>query len=312
MKRATVAGAAACALALAAAVATAQTTPGPGAALRIGLMPAVNSIPLIVADHLGLFERAGVRVELLMFQDQLTRETALQTGRVDGSISDLINAVSARASGFDVRVVSGTDGVFALLGAPGGRLRSLEDWKSRSRVRTGLVESSIVTFVAEKMLRGAGVDPRSIDLVTTLQVPTRMELLLSGRIDAACLPEPMAAVAVRRGAVRIADTTSLATTPGVLLFTGRAVRERGREIATLLEAYDLAVAELNRNGDAWRPLVVARGGFPEEARDAFVLPRFQASMPPTPEEVAEVEGWMKAHGLLRDPVAYADLVARVR
>ncbi len=317
MRRAlSAAAAAACALALAAAPvpaqAPAQAAPRPGASLRIGLMPAVNSIPLIVADHLSYFERAGVPVELVMFQDQLTRETALQTGRIDGSISDLINAVSARASGFDVRVVSGTDGVFALLGAPGGRLRSLEDWKARSRVRTGLVESSIVTFLTEKMLRGAGVDPRTIDLVTTLQVPTRMELLLSGRIDAACLPEPMAAVAVRRGAIRIADTTSLPTTPGVLLFTGRAVRERGREIATLLEAYDLAVAELNRNGNAWRPLVVAKGGFPEEARDAFVLPRFQPSMPPTLEDVAEVENWMKAHGLLRDTVAYGDLVARVR
>ena len=102
----------------------AATTPAAaqGAPLRIGLMPAVNSVPLIVADHLSYFQRAGLRVELTLFQDQLTRETALQTGRIDGTISDLVNAMSARSNGLDVRVVSATDGVFALLGAPRGGL----------------------------------------------------------------------------------------------------------------------------------------------------------------------------------------------
>ncbi len=292
------------ALSLAAAVpASAQSAP-----LRIGLMPAVNSAPLIVAEELGYFQRAGLRVELTLFQDQLTRETALQTGRIDGTISDLINAIAARASGLDVRVVSSTEGVFALLGAPRGGLRTLEDWKGRSRVRTGLIESSIVAFLTEKMLRRGGVDPATIELVTTVQVPVRMELLLSGRIDAACLPEPMASVAVQRGAVRIADTTSLATTPGVLLFTGRAVSERGREIRTLLAACDLAAADLNSSGDRHRPLIVAGAGFPAEVRDTFVLPRFRPSQPPTLEEVAEVQTWMKAHGLLKSPVAHRDLV----
>lgn len=279
------------------------------APLRIGLMPAVNSAPLIVAEALDYFRRAGLRVELTLFQDQLTRETALQTGRIDGTISDLINAIAARASGLDVRVVSATEGVFALLGAPRGGLRTLEDWKARTRVRTGLVESSIVTFLTEKMLRRGGVDPATIELVTTVQVPVRMELLLSGRIDAACLPEPMASVAAKRGAVWIADTTSLATTPGVLLFTGRAVNERARDIRTLLAAYDLAAAELNGNAEPHRSLIVAGAGFPAEVKDTFVLPRFRPSQPPTLEEVSEVEAWMKAHGLLKSPVAYRDLVS---
>ena len=179
-------------------------------------------------------------------------------------------------------------------------------------MRTGLIESSIVTFLTEKMLRRAGVDPATIELVTTVQVPVRMELLLSGRLDAACLPEPMATVAVGRGALRIADTTSLAATPGVLLFTGRAVAERAREIRALLAACDLAVAEVNRNGDRYRPLIAARAGFPAEVEATFVLPRFRPAEVPTLEEVAEVETWMKAHGLLKTPVAYSDLVSRLQ
>jgi hypothetical protein len=55
-------------------------------------------------------------------------------------VSDLINAVAARAGGFDLRVVSATDGVFALLGSPAGPVGSLEDWRKPSvrAVRTGL------------------------------------------------------------------------------------------------------------------------------------------------------------------------------
>ena len=74
--------------------------------LRIGLMPAFNSAPIVVADRAGLFAREGVAVEMELFTSQLNRETALQAGRIDGTVSDLINAIQARARGFPLRVTS--------------------------------------------------------------------------------------------------------------------------------------------------------------------------------------------------------------
>jgi NitT/TauT family transport system substrate-binding protein len=291
-----------------------STIPAQSRPLRVGLMPAVNSAPLIVAEGLGIFIRRSLRVELELFQDQLQREASLQTGRLDGSISDLLNALSARAGGFDLRVVSGTDGVFALLGSPTGPVGSIDDWRRSSvrHVRTGLLETSIVSFLTEKMLLAAGADPDKVELVSVLQVPARMELLLAGRLDAACLPEPVASVAILRGARLIVDSRSLERTPGVLLFTARALAENGAAVAALLDAYDEAVDALNRDPDSFRELIVTRLGFPPAVRDSFILPRFSRAALPSPEEVAEVGAWMRAHGLLREEVPYSSVVSPAR
>ncbi|MFW5685028.1 MAG: hypothetical protein ACOC0O_00080 [Spirochaetota bacterium] len=60
--------------------------------LTIGLMPAVDSIPLIVADHEGYFVVEGLTVTLEVFRDQVYREAALQSNTIDGAVSDLVNA----------------------------------------------------------------------------------------------------------------------------------------------------------------------------------------------------------------------------
>ena len=86
--------------------------------LKVGLMPAYNSIPLVVADKKGLFAAEGLRVELVPFSSQLNRETALQTGSIDGTVSDMINAIQSWSRGFGARVTSVTEGSFSLLSSP--------------------------------------------------------------------------------------------------------------------------------------------------------------------------------------------------
>src|SRR5512138_1704864 len=87
-------------------------------ALTVGLMPAENSYPLVVAQEKGFFTAEGVKVTLTLFTGQLEREAALQSGAVDGSISDLVNAIQAWANGFAERVTSASEGAFTLLSSP--------------------------------------------------------------------------------------------------------------------------------------------------------------------------------------------------
>ncbi len=215
--------------------------------LTVGLMPAYNSIPLIVAQADRLFEAQGISVVLVPFNGQLERETALQTGAIDGTVSDLINVIQSWTHGFGARVTSVTEGNFSLLASPHSSLRSLSDWPSGAgpRVRAGLLENSIVYYLTERMLVAAGADPARLDLVPIVQLPARVEMLLADKVDAACLPEPLATLAASRGARVLADSDALGTTPGVLLFTGRALLEKRAQVNALYRAYDAAVDEVN-------------------------------------------------------------------
>jgi NitT/TauT family transport system substrate-binding protein len=277
--------------------------------LTIGLMPAVDSIPLLIAGELGYFEEEGVDVELRMFRNQLYRETALQTNDIDGSISDLVNAVYAWRNGTGLRVGSITDGHFALLTAPGSAIRSLEQWEESERVGVGLLENSIIYYVAERMLEAAGASPARIDLVTTMQVPTRMEMLVASQLEAALLPEPVARVAAARGAHLLLESSVLEQTPGVLIFTAQALREKRSEIRALYRAYDRAAAELNRRADELRPAIVRLGEFPPLVEDTMVIPEYGPSRRPTRAELTDVVTWMLEKGLIGERPGYDEIVA---
>lgn len=282
----------------------------PQQTLRIGLMPAVNSIPLIVADAEGFFADEGIDVALQMFHNQLYRETALQTGQIDGTVSDMINAINAWSGGFSVQVTSITDGLFALVTAPRSQIRSIEDWKMQrvQSVRVGLLEDSIIFYAAERMLEAHGADPAKIRPVSTLQVPTRMEMVVAGQLEAAMLPEPITQIALQRGAHLIADSSVMEQTPGVLLFTPRAVAEKPDAIRAFYRAYDRAVAAVNADPDAYRDVLISRGGFPPVVRDTMIIPQFQKARVPRPSEFNDVADWMRRKGLLLGRPDYHDVV----
>ena len=87
--------------------------------LKIGLVPAYNSIPLVVAEKSGLLSAAGgVKVTLVPFTGQMERESALQTGVIDGTVSDMINAIQSWSQDFGAKVTSVSVGTFSLLSSP--------------------------------------------------------------------------------------------------------------------------------------------------------------------------------------------------
>ena len=277
--------------------------------LKIGLMPAVDSIPLLIAQEQGFFEDEGIDVELRMFRNQLYRETALQTNGIDGSVSDLINAVYNWRNRTGVQVGSITDGHFALLTAADSGLTTIAKWNRRDSVAVGLLENSIIYYVAERMLEAGGGKTETIELVTTLQVPTRMEMVVAGQIEAALLPEPVTRIAEARGSNILLDSSVLEQTPGVLLFTERARREKNEEIRALYRAYNRAVEAINADPDSFRSAIVRLGEFPPTVEKSMVIPTYERARRPTAVELSDVTDWMVEKGLIESRPSYSAVVA---
>ena len=91
--------------------------------IKMGILPIVDTLPLIVAEEKGYFKQAGVDVELVTFPSAVERDSALQAKAIDGSLGDLLAAASLYNGGFPVQVVSlslgetGHEGRFAILSA---------------------------------------------------------------------------------------------------------------------------------------------------------------------------------------------------
>ncbi|MFP4508828.1 MAG: ABC transporter substrate-binding protein [Spirochaetaceae bacterium] len=284
------------------------TRAGEHGTLRLGLMPAVNSIPLLVAQSEGFFADEGVSVELEMFRDQLYRETSLQTGRIDGSVSDLVNAVNAWYNGFPVQIASRTDGLFALLTSPRSGIESVDSWPRSGRVQLGALQDSVIFYEAFRMLAEHDIGPERLNLVPTYQIPQRMEMLLQGQLEAAMLPEPIASLAASQGAHMVLDTRMLESTATVMLFTPDAMRTRASAIRAFFRAYNRAVDAVNADPDSFREVIVNRGEFPPPVRDIMIIPEFEHARVPTVEEFEHLVDWMTGGGMISRRPRYRDIV----
>ncbi len=67
--------------------------PASAAGLRLGVLPAADSLVLNVAHDEGLFEAEGLDVDLIPFQSALELGAAMRAGELDGHFGDIINVL---------------------------------------------------------------------------------------------------------------------------------------------------------------------------------------------------------------------------
>jgi NitT/TauT family transport system substrate-binding protein len=294
MKRA-LAAAALCA-ALAAPLAAEQAS----GELRVGVLPDVDSLPLLVADAEGRFAAEGARVRLVSFTTAVERDAALQSGAVDGVVADLLAAALGLQGGFDLRVTSLTDGRYGIVTAPGSGITTAV---GLANVPIGISTNTIIQYATDTLLARAGLSSPQIVGLAVPKIQIRLELLLTGQLKAACLPEPLLTVARAKGATLISASDDAGFKAGVLLFRRPVLDQRLADVTAFYKAYWKAAQAINANSDSYRDFLVQKAGFPAEAHTGFSFVRYQKPRLPEQADVEAVLAWMKAKGLLTAAIA---------
>ncbi|MCL2557522.1 MAG: MetQ/NlpA family ABC transporter substrate-binding protein [Treponema sp.] len=274
------------------------------APLRIGILPDADSLPLMVARDRGFFQAEGAQVELVMFSNPNERDAALQAGRIDGAISDLLAAAFFVAAGFDVRITSLTNGRYGIVAAPDSGVASLADLHGR---RIALSPNTIIQYTVDAQLAGAGVPMSEYEAVAVPNILLRLEMVLNGLVDAAGLPEPLLTAAVAQGARLLSTTETTGIDAGVLLFSRAALDSRLADVQAFYRAYYRAAREINANPDAFRDFLVAQAGFPAAVRDTFQFVTYTSPALPEEAQVTRTLAWLRDRGLLTASLSFADL-----
>lgn len=288
-----------------------ESTPQPQAdpvTVKIGILPDIDSLPFIVAEQEGYFQAENVNVEIVPFKSAMDRDAALQSKSVDGCVSDLLAATFLQAGGFDVAVTSATDGRYMLLAAPNSPIEKVEDFKGKS---IGISEHTIIEFATQQILMKNGFSSRDMNLVAIPKIPVRLEMLQQGKLNGATLPEPLATLAVTRGAKIIADSQKEGLPPGIMVFNREFAEKHKGVLQALYRAYNKAVDALNERGDEFRGMLTEKAGFPPEVEKVLVFPAYRHACLPEAAEVQVVIDWMKGQGLLKTEVTPEDLLVNV-
>lgn len=274
--------------------------------ITIGLMPDTDSLPFIIAKEKGYFAEEGIEVNIQQYKSAMDRDSALQSGNLDGAVSDMLAVAFAKAGGFDVKVTSFTDGSYKLIASKDAGINNVKVLAGKD---VAVSRNTIIEYVTDQILAKEGMDSESINKVIIPQIPTRLEMLQNGKLAAATLPEPMASIAVSNGCTYVTGSDELGINPGVIMFTAKTVDNKTAEIAAMYRAYNKAVDYLNNTSrDEYIDLVVEKGGFPPAAKEALKLPEYHKAALPKESDVTDCIKWLNNKGLVKEHFSYQDIV----
>lgn len=271
--------------------------------LRLGILPVLDTLPLQVARQDGLFVEQGLEVELVPFSSALERDTAMQSGRLDGYFGDILNTLLLIQNNVPMRMVtvswrtSPGQPMFALLRGP-------ETSAEATELEVGISTSSIIEYLLDRMRAQKELQGTTFKALEVKQIPIRLQMLLGGQLQAALLPEPLVGLATSKGAALLATDEKLDMPLTVIC-----LHEHKMEFAkAFMKAYASAVERINKNPEEYRMLMVETCRVPKPLAQSFPVYRFPEPALPEESEIWPVQQWMLTRGLLKSMLDYERLV----
>lgn len=280
--------------------------------LTVGLMRIDDSFPFYVAEKEGLFEKHNVAVELQNFSNARDLSTALQGGELDALMTDTVVTGLSIKGGADVRIVAMAlgavpeEGRFLVISAPDSGITAPEQLAGK---HVAISNNTMMDYLIDQFEAELGLEN-----MTTVNMPDlmlRTTTLLEGKdIDAAILPDPLAAFAVAEGANIVIDDTKLGEnlSQSVVVVTKENIDDNRAQVEAMLAAYNEAIALINDNPDKYRTFALECANVPEALAETYPTPTFTANCVPTEAQIARVNDWLVEKELLAEPYDYEQMV----
>ena len=286
--------------------------------LRIATLPAADSIVLDVAVSEGLFKKEGLDVETVPFKSALEVGAAMRAGQLAGHFGDLMNVFTQNETGTKQAVVlttthtSKAQRAFGLVVSPkySESVKSLEDLK---KTPTAMSASTIIDYLLTRMKQTSNVSENALKNVEVRQIPIRLQMLLSGQIETALLPEPLVTVVEKKGGRVIWDDTQLDESLAVVALREQYLNDK--TVTAFRKAVAAAARKIEADPETYRALMVQKRLIPAPIAKDYKMVRFslfgrEDGLPPPPsaEDVQRVGQWMLQRGMIKSVPAYEEVV----
>ena len=282
------------------------------AALKIAVLPIIDTLPMYVAQQEGLFANHNVTVEFVPVASAPERDQLLAAGQADGTINETLAVMLFNQQSTRMQVVryalrpSAGYGHFFILAAGQSQIQAPAGLKG---VEIGVSQGTVIEYVTERLLLAQGLQPAEIKTIPVPKMPDRMALLASGQLQAAVLPDPLASLAVAQGARVVTDDSAHPEYGfSVISFRKEVIDSNPAAIRGFLAAIEEATTLLNQDAAKYQAVLSEQKLVPEPLIGKYKVPPFPTAGVPTDLEWNDALSWAKEKGMLQADVAYASSV----
>jgi len=279
--------------------------------IRFGGLPVLQALPIYVAQDKGLFAKHGAQVEIIPFNTAAEKDIALTSQAIDGYFGDLVTPMILLGNKREAIIVATNYDtrrdrrMFAILAKPGSQLKTAAELAG---VPVAVSSNSVIDLVTQRLLTAAGVPEDKLASVESKNIGIRLQMLLSGQVEAATLPEPLATAALAKGAVLLTDDAGLGESQTVLVFAGPFLKANPGPVKAFLAAVNEAIDIINERPNDVRPVMTAHVRLPEQLQATYPVPKFPKLHAPDKEAVNSVAEWLKKRGVIPVVLTYEQAV----
>lgn len=263
--------------------------------LSFGAMPAVDSLPVYIAEKEGYFKEEGLTLDLQRFKSPKDRDAAFSSGHLEGANSDLI-AVSAYQMGdLEAKIVSQSSGTFSILTGDES-VKSLKELKDK---KVGYAKNQAPFYFLDQAVKTEGLSVNDLGFEEVPQIPVRVELVKNKKIAATVVPEPFRTIGLASGLTELANSNDLDIQTTVFAFTAQALKENKKAIQAFYRAYDKGVDYLNTHElDDYYDVLEKNIGFSQEIKDQVELPKYVHAKQVDESQLKAAFDWSTEQGIL--------------
>lgn len=268
--------------------------------LNLGVMPTLDGLPFFIARQQGIYDSLGVDVNLVRFNSSNDRDASLQSGQIDGAVTDYPSAAVLQAHHTNLGIVMKNNGYFCFIVSRQSGINNQNQLKNKN---IAVSRNTVVEYATDLLLEKAGIAMTEVNKPEIGQIPLRLQMLQYGQIDASFLPDPLASIAMNNGNKSLISTQELGINFTGTAFSRKALKEKSEEIKLLITGYNLAVEYMQTHSQKeWKQLLTNEFGVPEALTGLIALPLYEPATRPSETDIERAIAWLKTQK--RIPATY--------
>jgi len=262
-------------------------------ALKIGVLPTLDCLPIYVAKEHCLFDTAKADIRLKPFKAQIDCDAALAKGRIEGCVTDIVRGQWMRGKGVQLDYTTATNAYWQLISNRTARIKKCGQLNDKM---VAMARYSATALLADLATSEAKLKAENVFKIQINDVALRLQMLINNEMDAMLLPEPQATVARLHRNPVLLDSRDKDLRLGVVAFSGKALADsrRKKQHAVFVKGYNAACDSINKYGIGHYADILKKY-YKGDERTIKALPKlkFEHAAAPRQKDIDAANKWLK-------------------